>query len=205
MSEIDEKYRVFSEKLSFLKIFFCTRRLQFWQPGGKFFDRKPNTFGSMSENDEKYRLLPKNYFAKNNLLDTENAVLAINGKKVWPETEHFWSISENDEKYWLFFRRTIFLKSFFWTSRTEYWQPLGKFFDRKPITFWSISEKDEKHRVFSEEQSFPYSSSGRVECSFHKPAEKYFTDCGKLFPQGPKNILKIFQKNFLPQKCFVGQ
>ena len=52
-SEIDEQLRLYSEEVSFFKMFFWTRRMHMWHPRRGNFHRRPEIFRSRSEKDFK--------------------------------------------------------------------------------------------------------------------------------------------------------
>ena len=76
-----KNFELFEKKITFLKMFLCTCRMQLWQPCQKFFVKTLNTLCSNSRNDGKKSNFPKNLF-----------LLKI---FVWTCTKRFWQDCRN--------------------------------------------------------------------------------------------------------------
>ena len=172
MSEIDGK-KSFLSKLIFLKLFYWTSRLLFWQNNRRtalsflFTLRKCYIIFL-----QRIIILLKMLFCKRKL-------------QVWRTRRKISKKSRiclsNVQKWRFFFKKMICIKKILWTSRLQFRQPRWILLTKAPAIFRS-SWKLEKKVCFSEEKWVSSKiSAGDVECSFEYPAEKLLTKEQNIF------------------------
>ena len=98
-----KNFELFERKITFLKIFLCTCRMQLWQPCRFFLVKTLKKFCWISGNEEKLISLPKNLFVKIFVWTcTTNFWQACRNHACKNTKNHFRSKSENDNdaKHW---------------------------------------------------------------------------------------------------------
>ena len=139
------KMHTFFNKLFFLKLFLWTCGRQFWQLFGKFGEKGPKSFCSMSQTDKKYIRSSKNCFSSNCSSGHVECSFQDTSEK-FSITKCQTNFAQCPKRYKMhtFFNKLFFLKLFLWTSGMQFWKTLQKFFEKRPKCFCSRSQKVKK-------------------------------------------------------------
>ena len=109
-------------------------------------EEKPSSLSWMSEKDNEFFLQEKNSNQKVPV-DLYKAVLKTLSESFVQKSQKIRSISENGYKTF-FSKKMNLLKMFPWTSRTQFWQPRQKTFDKITRIFRSMFKNDIKQTFF---------------------------------------------------------
>ena len=104
----------------FLELFFCQRRLLFWQPCRSFPTNNP-------KKQRKWTFSRENHFIESVSLEGNKAFWTIVPGKIWQKNDKvFWPVSE--KRILRYFDKKLFSSTnVTWTRKMQYWQHSGNF------------------------------------------------------------------------------
>ena len=166
-----------------LRVFFWTRRLEFWQSCGKICTRKSKFFSKVwlfeVRNREEIEFLQKKMIASRRSSGHLECTFNNPAQKISPEIQSF--SAERPKRFKkVFFPHKIFLiVMFFWTHRMPLSEPCRKFFPEVP--FFLAWSPQLRRKWKSPEKNASWLFSRRLEIIYISPTANVFPKAHKSF------------------------